>query len=96
MSILIVDDSIDSQRLIKVFLKSGGYTDVHTAQSAAEAYRFLQEIGKDEAQPIDLILMDIVMPDVDGIEACRTMKTFDTVIDIPIIMVTAKTEAVKT
>ncbi len=96
MSILIVDDSIDSQRLIKVFLKSGGYTDVYTAQSAAEAYQFLQAIGKDEAQPIDLILMDIVMPDVDGIEACRTMKTFDTVIDIPIIMVTAKTEAVKT
>ncbi len=90
MSILVVDDSIDSQRLIRAFLKSDGHDEVIMAQSATEAYRVLS--SKADENNIQLILLDIVMPDVNGIEACRKMKTFATAIDTPIIMVTAKTE----
>jgi diguanylate cyclase (GGDEF)-like protein len=92
MSILVVDDSIDSQRLITVFLKSGGYKDIYTVSSAAEAYRFLDLQAFSEGQSVDLILMDIVMPDVNGIEACKMLKKLESVLDVPIIMVTAKTE----
>jgi diguanylate cyclase (GGDEF)-like protein len=88
MSILVVDDSIDSLRLIQVFLKSAGYTDVITVQSAGEAYEIL-EVG---AMDIELILMDIIMPDIDGIKACRTIKKNGLAVDVPVIMVTAKTE----
>src|SRR5262249_32268612 len=40
----------------------------------------------------DLILMDIVMPEMDGIEACRRMKVYDPLKDVPIIIVTASTD----
>ncbi|TGE34369.1 response regulator [Desulfosporosinus sp. Sb-LF] len=92
MSILIVDDSLDSQHLIQVFLKSGGYTDILTAQSAEAAYQYLDKRSCCGNQTLDLILMDIVMPDVDGIEACQVIKKNEAAVDIPIIMVTAKTE----
>ncbi|MHB8124439.1 MAG: GGDEF domain-containing response regulator [Desulfitobacteriaceae bacterium] len=92
MSILVVDDSIDSLRLIQVFLKSAGYKDVITAQSVVEAYEILAKRLEIGAMDIDLILMDIIMPDIDGIEACRTIKKNALAVDVPVIMVTAKTE----
>jgi response regulator receiver modulated diguanylate cyclase len=92
VSILVVDDSIDSLRLIQVFLKSAGYTDVITVQSAGEAYEILAKPSEVGAVNIDLILMDIIMPDIDGIKACRTIKKNGLAVDVPVIMVTAKTE----
>ncbi|TGE30978.1 diguanylate cyclase [Desulfosporosinus sp. Sb-LF] len=92
MSILIVDDSLHSQRMNQALLESGGYTDILVAQSATEAYQFLDQLSVDGKVTIDLILMDIIMPDVDGIEACRMIKQNEDTFDIPIIMVTSKTE----
>ncbi|MBI3582896.1 MAG: response regulator [Nitrospinae bacterium] len=93
MSILIVDDSVDNRLLFKYILENAGYTDVLTAGSAHDAFKFLGMENPSEADSVvDLILMDIMMPEMDGIEACRQIKSVERLRDIPIIMVTAKTE----
>ncbi len=90
MKILIVDDSPDSQLLIKAFLKPAGYTELLTAESACDAFKQLgMNNPSSVATEIDLILMDITMPEIDGIEACRLIKSFEYLRDVPIIMVTA-------
>ena len=93
MRILIVDDSPDIRALFIKRLSASGYADLLTASSACEAFRVL---GLKEANtpdpPIDLILMDITMPGIDGIEACRRIKAASHLGDIPIIMVTAHDE----
>jgi diguanylate cyclase (GGDEF)-like protein len=92
VAILIVDDSLSSQHLNKVHLESGGFTDILFAQSAKEAFQVFDQSCVNGKQTIDLILMDIIMPDVDGIEACHMIKQNEETLDIPIIMVTSKTE----
>lgn len=91
--IFIIDDSADSQALIKRFLKSQGYSNFLCCSSAACAFN---ELKLDEpgspASKIDLILLDIVMPDVDGIETCRRIKSDERYRDVPVIMVTASTD----
>lgn len=93
MSILIVDDSVDNRMLFKYILENAGYTDVLTADSAHDAFKVLGMENPSKADSVvDLILMDIMMPEMDGIEACRQIKSVEKLRDIPIIMVTAKTE----
>jgi diguanylate cyclase (GGDEF)-like protein len=93
MSILIVDDSLVIRQLLKTALTSAGYKDLFFAESAQDAF---DRLGMDNpgrtATAVDLILMDIAMPDIDGIEACRRIKTFEQFQDVPVIMVTAEPE----
>jgi CheY-like chemotaxis protein len=93
MSILIVDDTLSQQLLQSAVLRSAGYSDVLTVPSAERAFERLSQDGGTGGKPdVDLILMDISMPDVDGIEACRRIKAQPSWQDIPVIMVTASTE----
>ncbi len=93
MSILIVDDSPDNLQLLKTILEGAGYKDLLFAESAPEAFKQLSlESPPKSDLGIDLILMDILMPEVDGIEACRQIKEVEHLRDIPIVMVSAKTE----
>ena len=92
MSILVVDDSSDSRALIKVLLKEKGYSDIILAESAAKGLEFLMTQTAEGRCKVDLILMDLVMPDMDGIEACLKLKQDEMLKDIPIIMVTASAE----
>ena len=91
MRILIVDDSEDGRDVAEAMLLAAGYKDVSTAGSAAEAYRFLAVGGPagHEPTPIDLVLLDIVMPEIDGIEACARIRNEPRHSDLPIIMVTS-------
>lgn len=91
MRILIVDDSEDSRDIIEAALLSAGYKDVITADSAWEAFKFLDIGGANGkgAVPVDIILLDILMPELDGIEACARIRTDSRFADIPIVMVTS-------
>jgi sigma-B regulation protein RsbU (phosphoserine phosphatase) len=90
MSILIVDDNPVNLIIVEKILQSEGYRDCITASSAFELYRLL---GIDSAEPAelgaDLILMDLMMPEIDGMEACRRIQQEERLKDIPIIIVTA-------
>lgn len=90
---MIVDDSKASHLLIKALLKKGGYADYLSAFSANEAFQYLGMEGSGDPQNVDLILMDIVMPGMSGIEACTRIKAQDRLKDIPIIMVTGSVDS---
>jgi CheY-like chemotaxis protein len=97
MSILIVDDSSSERLLLEAILKGKGYTNIVLTESPRDAFRRLRtENGSPPAADgdggVDLILLDIMMPEMNGIEACRHIKSFGHLRDIPIIMVTANAE----
>ena len=94
MSTLIVDDSPHIRELFKTLLNGNGDSgDVLTADSALEAFKYLGMANPEGAPTtVDLILMDISMPEMDGIEACRWIKSTTSLRDIPIIMITGHSE----
>jgi len=95
MRILLVDDSEDSRDLTEAALLSAGYDDVITANSGWDALRIL-DVGRaddgraaKERPAVDLVLLDVVMPDMDGVETCARIRNDDRWADLPIIMVTS-------
>ena len=80
--ILVCDDEKDIVAALKIYLESDGYC-VHTAYSGEEALR----VAKTE--PVQLALMDIMMPGMDGITAMAKLREFS---NIPVILLTAKSE----
>jgi CheY-like chemotaxis protein len=89
MSILVIDDYANSRLTLTAHLRAAGHTDLLTAESAIKAYELLEiEDPSVQGIAIDLILMDIGMPEIDGIEACARIKQCKRLQDIPIIMIT--------
>ena len=82
--ILIVDDEVRYLRLLRFNLESSGHK-VATALTGNEA------IHTAASQEFDLILLDLMLPDLDGYEVCRRIREFSSV---PIVMVTARGEVV--
>jgi cyclic di-GMP phosphodiesterase len=80
-SVLIVDDIAGNARLVESLLAPDGHT-VRTAGGGAEALRLIR------AAPPDLVLMDVMMPNVDGYEACRVLKQDPSTRLIPVVLVT--------
>ncbi len=92
MAILIVDDSPDHYALLRSILTKAGHNQILGAESAQAAFSILNVDGIQSATDVDLILMDVLMPEIDGVQACRRIKQQTHLRDIPIIMVTAKND----
>jgi len=83
--ILIVDDNPQNLQVLGSMLKEHGYKPA-AAQNGEKAIEFVQKKSP------DLILLDIMMPGMDGIEVCRRFKAHEFTKDIPIIFITALSE----
>ena len=83
--ILIVEDEDDIRELVRYNLAKEGF-EVRPVSTGEEA---LEEIEK---HPPDLVILDLMLPGVDGLEVCRTLKLNPKTKDIPIAMLTAKGE----
>ena len=93
MSILIVDDVPDNTLLLSTYLKKEGLADTLCLPSATEAFNQLGLTHEGAAvSKVDLILMDVMMPRVNGLEATKKIKEDPRYKDTPIIIVTAKTD----
>ena len=86
LPILIVEDNADSLELLQIMLKREGYCSLLSA-STAEKARSLFQKAEDEGNPVKLVLLDLMLPGVDGYAFCSELRKMS---DIPIIMVTAK------
>ena len=81
--ILIVDDDLDTLRLVGLMLQRQGY-EIVAASNGRQAMMMAQS-----EQP-DIILLDVMMPDMDGVEVARRLRSEPATKDMPIIMFTAK------
>jgi DNA-binding response OmpR family regulator len=79
--VLVVDDDVKTVELVKLYLKRDGY-QVLTAYEGIEALRLARE-----SHP-DLIVLDLMLPGIDGLKICRVLRDES---DVPIIMLTART-----
>jgi two-component system response regulator ResD len=85
---LVVDDERDFRHLMTVFLqRSGMPIDVEAVNTGAEA------VARLSREPFDLILLDIMMPEMDGFEVCTRLRSDARTRSIPILMLTALDEA---
>ena len=82
MKILVVDDEMLLVKGIRFNLQNEGY-EVITGSNGLDAVRLVQE------QKPDLVVLDVMMPEMDGLTACGKIREFS---DVPIIMLTAKTD----
>ncbi len=80
--LLVVDDEWNMRNLIKIYLRNEP-VQITEAQNGREALEFI------EREPFDLVILDIMMPDIDGWEVCRSIRQQSS---IPILMLTARTD----
>lgn len=84
--ILIVEDEADIAELLRCHLEKEGYLRVIIAASGDEALREVK------TNPPDLIFLDLMIPGIKGLDVCRKLKNRPETAEIPIIMLTAKSE----
>lgn len=88
-SILLVDDDPDFVEAVKIIVESGGY-NVRVAYDGAEGLKAVAE------EKPDLIVLDVMMPNVDGHAACAKLKKDPATKEIPVILLTAVADRVTT
>lgn len=83
--ILIVEDEEDFSEVLEVILKAHGF-EVHTASAGKEGLSIARNIHP------DLIILDVMLPEIDGYKICRLLKFDERYKEIPIILLTARTQ----
>ena len=83
--ILIIEDEKDIRELLQLYLRREGY-DVHIAKDGETGLR------KASQERFDLVLLDLMLPQLDGLEICRSLRSRPQTAGLPIIMITAKAE----
>src|SRR6188508_3642417 len=86
-SVLVVEDTIANLRLLSELLGAQGY-EVRAVTNGRQAIQAV------EREPPDLILLDINMPELNGYEVCRQLRALERSKDIPVIFLTALTDAI--
>lgn len=84
--LLLAEDDPDIQKVVRMSLRVRGVTDVLLADNGEECLRLVKE-----KRP-DVILLDVMMPRMDGYETCRRLKNDPETKDIPVIFLTAKAQ----
>lgn len=84
-TILIVDDEEPIRQLIMYNLEREGFKTL-------QACNAMKAVDKARSENIDLIILDLMLPDMSGLDVCRILKNDSKTVCIPIVMVTAKTE----
>jgi threonine synthase len=82
--IVIIEDNVDAARLIARILKAKGTYDIHLAHDGAQGIDLIRQVKP------DMVVTDLMMPDVDGFKVIETMKADKAMANIPIVVVTAK------
>jgi len=83
--VLIVEDEKDILQLVKMYLEKEGFRTV-TAANGAEALRQVR------SERPDLVVLDLMLPEIDGLEVCKKLRVAPQTAMLPIIMLTAKSE----
>jgi DNA-binding response OmpR family regulator len=86
-SILVIDDDPDTIEFLRIVFMVRGH-EVVGAATGSEGLRLAHE------RPFDLIMVDVMMPDIDGYEVCRRLRADPTTADIPILILTARSSLV--
>jgi class 3 adenylate cyclase len=81
-AVLVVDDDSDQQELLKLLLSAAGY-QVSVAGNAEDA------LASIAVSPPDVVILDVMMPGIDGFEACRRIRANTQTLDLPVVLVTA-------
>jgi CheY-like chemotaxis protein len=84
--VLVIDDEDDVRMIVRFALESDGRFEVTEARNGAEGLHAAQR-----SRP-DVVLLDAMMPGLDGYAVCRRMRTEPSLADVPIIFLTAKTQ----
>lgn len=94
MSIVIIDDFVEERDLLHTILQSAGFGPLLPVAAAREGLQLLG-VGKRGKQGggIDLVLMDIEMPEMSGLEACQKIRAEEALQNLPIIVITSHTGA---
>ena len=83
--VVAVDDDPDLRELMAMQLRRGGY-EVATAHDGPSAIALIQR------RPPDAVVLDVSMPGMSGIEVCRTLRTIESTVAVPIIMLTSRAQ----
>jgi len=81
--VLVVDDELDIRNLLRVMISAAGY-QVALAGTGQEALRALEQ------DQFDVVVLDVMMPGMDGWEVCRQIKSSSRLKDIPVIFLTVR------
>ncbi|MFW5667005.1 MAG: PAS domain-containing protein [Coleofasciculus sp.] len=84
--ILVIDDTPENLKLVSDFLRDANF-EVRIAKSGEQGLKLLEKLNP------DLILLDVMMPEMDGFETCRHLKAWEKTKDIPVIFMTAAVDA---
>ncbi len=88
MRLLIVDDCADTRRVLGKLLQSHGYDRIEAVESGPAALAFLKADDPLAEPPVDVVLMDLDMPGLDGIEVCQQIKAAPHLQDLPVLILT--------
>jgi two-component system chemotaxis response regulator CheY len=89
MKTMLIDDSTIMRLMLKKLLRQHDLTDIEEAGNGLEGIEILKN------KPVDLILLDLHMPDLDGLGVLRILKNDDNLKDIPVIIVSSESEKEK-